>query len=191
MSDRILRKSLDKYTPSDLVEIKKHPILGQSCVYNIHGFEELGIIIRHHHENFNGTGYPDKIKGNKIPLGSRIIRISDAFDRLAFDKGYPNLDILNNSAAHLVKFSSSKYDPDLVRKFIDLDLARRFLLKDLSEAIIVRPEELEAGMIVASDIATDSGMFLLPKGAKLSQGMVKRILKIDKVDPISNGICIH
>lgn len=191
LSDRIMVKNLSKYTDADLEEIRKHPILGQSCVYNIYGFEEIGIIIRHHHENYNGSGYPDKIKGMKIPFGSRVIRIADAFDRLAFDKAYPNLDILNSAAAHLVKYSSSKYDPELVKKFIELGLARRFLLKDISDAMLVNTQELEVGMIVASDIVTDSGMFLLPKGAKLSMGMVKRIQKIDKVDPISNGICVY
>ncbi|MCD6161937.1 MAG: response regulator [candidate division Zixibacteria bacterium] len=191
LSDRIMVKNLSKYTDADLEEIRKHPILGQSCVYNIYGFEEIGIIIRHHHENYNGSGYPDKIKGLKIPFGSRVIRIADAFDRLAFDKAYPNLDILNRAAAHLVKYSSSKYDPDLVKKFIELGLARRFPLKDISDAMLVNAQELKVGMVVASDITADSGMFLLPKGVKLSMGMVKRIQKIDKVDPISNGICVY
>ncbi len=191
IADKIIRKPASDYTKTELEEIKKHPILGQSCVYNISGFEDIGMIIRHHHENYNGSGYPDNIREQQIPLGSRIIRIADAFDNLAFDKGYPNHDVLSESAASLVQFAESWYDPDIVKKFIKYDLAKSFLHKDSSSTIVVKTFELEEGMITASDIHTNSGMFLLPKGARLSSGMIMRIMKIDKVDPIPEGVNVY
>jgi len=189
--DKILAKKPRDYSKADRDEIKKHPILGQSCVSNINGFEEIGIIIRHHHENFNGSGYPDNIREKRIPLGSRIIRIANEFDKLSFEHGYPSMNKLNESAAHLVKFSGSHFDPDLVKKFIEHDLAKCLPQQDLSDAIVVKTFELRTGMILAEDISTVSGMFLMPRGAKLSNGIIKRIIKIDNSDPIDGGISVY
>lgn len=175
-------------TKIDLDELRKHPILGQSCVFSIDGFEEIGTIIRHHHENYDGSGYPDGIRNKLIPLGSRIIRIADAFDKIAFAKGYPSIRSLNESSAYLVQYSEAYFDPELVKKIIELDIAKRFLYGEETESYISKVYDLEPGMVVAADINTGSGMFLLPKGAKLSSGMIKRIMKIDKVDPILVGV---
>ena len=191
ISDKILKKKPRDYSKADRDEIKKHPILGQSCVSNINGFEEIGIIIRHHHENYNGSGYPDNIREKRIPLGSRIIRIANEFDKLSFENGYPSMNKLNESAAYLVKFSDSHFDPDLVKKFIEYDIAKCLPQKDSLEAIVVKTFEIQVGMILAEDINTVNGMFLMPKGAKLSNGIIKRIIKIDSSDPIDGGISVY
>lgn len=191
LPDKILQKNQRELHKTELDEYKNHPILGQSCIYGITGFEEICVIIRHHHENFNGSGYPDNIREKRIPLGARIIRIADAFDKQAFEKGYPNEKILKEAAAHLVEFSGSMYDPEIVKKFIEHDLAQNFVYPESSDTITVRPFELEVGMILASDIFTKSGMFLLPKGAKLSSGMIRRIIKIDSLDPIREGVSVN
>ena len=191
LSDKILQKKQHELNKSELEEYKNHPILGQSCVYGIAGFMEICVIIRHHHENYNGSGYPDNIRENRIPFGARIIRIADAFDKYAFEKGYPNEKMLKEAAAHLVEYSGSVYDPEIVKKFIEYDLAQHYVYPDSSDTITVRPAELEIGMILASDIFTKSGMFLLPKGAKLSSGMIRRIIKIDGIDPIREAVTVN
>jgi len=191
LPDKILQKSQRDLNKSELEEYKNHPILGQSCIFGILGFEEISAIIRHHHEHFNGAGYPDNIREKRIPLGARIIRIADAFDKYAFEKGYPNEKILKEAAAHLVEYSGTIFDPEIVKKFIEFDLAQNFIYPESSETITVRPFELEVGMILAADIHTKSGMFLLPKGAKLSSGMIKRIIKIDKIDPVHAGVAVN
>lgn len=189
--DRIIAMAPNRYTSADTEIVTRHPILGQSCVYNITGFEEIGIIIRHHHENYDGSGYPDGLREGRIPLGSRIIRIADSFDHHAFTKGYPDVKTSNDAAAHLVRHSRAKFDPDLVKRFIDYDIARDFLRGESSETRVLKPAELQEGMVVAGDIRTKHGMFLLPSGAKLSKGMIKRITKIHAADPILNGVEVY
>jgi response regulator RpfG family c-di-GMP phosphodiesterase len=174
---------------SDREALAQHPILGQSCLCSISGFEEISLIVRHHHEDFDGGGYPDKLREKRIPLGARIIRIVDSYDHQAFIGECPNLKQLNDAAAHLVHHSGTKYDPDLVRKFIEHDIGKVFFQQEGSEAIVVKPADLSIGMRMAADVKTKSGLFVLPKGARLlSHGMVKRIVKIDKADPITDGI---
>jgi response regulator RpfG family c-di-GMP phosphodiesterase len=188
LPDKIISKQQAEMSKTDLGELRKHPILGQSCIFFIEGFDEIGKMIRHHHENYDGSGYPDGLMENKIPLGSRIIRIADAFDKIAFSKGYPSARSLNDATAHLVQYSESYFDPILVKKIIELDIAKQYIYGEKAESNIIKVFELEPGMIVASEIYTGSGMFLLPKGAKLSSGMIKRLIKIDKVDPIPMGV---
>jgi response regulator RpfG family c-di-GMP phosphodiesterase len=188
LPDKIVNKHSGEITKMDEEEIRKHSILGQSCVFSIDGFEEIGTIIRHHHENYDGSGYPDAIREYNIPLGSRIIRIADAFDKMAFSKGYPSVRSINDASAHLVQYTESYFDPTLVKKIIELDIAKGFLYGEKAESYVSKVFDLEPGMIVAADIHTGTGMFLLPKGAKLSSGMIKRIMKIDKADPIHVGV---
>ncbi len=168
--------------------LRSHPILGQSCIYGIDGLENVGLIIRHHHENWDGTGYPDNLTETDIPLGARLIRIADAFDHDAFSGAYPDLNQLNDAAANLVRKSATLFDPDLIRRFIEIDLARQLHHGEVSDMIAVKPADLEEGMVVLEDIHTKNGLFLLPKGARLSRGMIGRVQKIDRADPIPKAI---
>jgi len=190
LPDRVARKA-DESSASDQELIERHPILGQSCVYNITGFENIGLIIRHHHEDYDGTGYPDSLRDVSIPLGARIIRLVDAFDHVAFKDGYPDLKTLNQSAAYIVQHSGSKFDPAMVKRFIDLDIARQLYHGDVTDIVGLKPADLVEGMIVAQDIRTRNGMFLLPKGARLSRGMISRVRKIHAVDPIADAIRVY
>lgn len=70
--------------------IKKHPAIGENAIKYIDGFNKPREIIRHHHERYNGTGYPDGLKGEEIPLGSRILSIADAFDAMTSNRPYRN-----------------------------------------------------------------------------------------------------
>lgn len=191
LPDRLQDSMPDGLSEADSELLRRHAILGQSCVYNIDGFEEIGLIIRHHHENYDGTGYPDMLREECIPYGSRLIRVVDAFDEWAFAGGYPDRRALNEAAAELVRRSGVEFDPQLVKRFIDLDVSAEIPLINNELIIAIQPEEMKEGMVVASDIVTTNGLFLLPKGAKLSRGMISRINKIHAVDPVTHGVKIY
>lgn len=191
LPDKIIKKLPDDYSFAEIELVKKHPTIGQTVVYNISGFEEIGVIIRNHHESYDGSGYPDGLVENQIPLGSRIIRICDEFDHCAFKGGYPDLKTLNEASARLVQFAGSRFDPDIVKKFIDRDIAKTIYYQEGQDTTHIHADDLMEGMVVAGDIFTRNGMFLLPKGAKLSKGMISRIRKINTVDPIAGEIRVY
>lgn len=85
----ILRKK-DKLTDEDWKHIRRHPVLGAEIVSPIAQLKELIPNIRHHHERYDGKGYPDKLKGEDIPLISRIIAVADTFDALTSERPYRN-----------------------------------------------------------------------------------------------------
>ncbi len=188
LSDIILKKKPETLTISEKKQLNKHPIIGQSCVYNISGFGEIGIIIRNHHENHDGTGFPDRLVSDQIPFGSKIIRICNKFDHYAFLNGYPDLKTLQKATASLVQYSGALFDPEIVKKFIDADVAKTLYHNEGTDVQHLSPDELREGMVTADDINTQNGMFLLPKGAKLSVDMINRIIKIHKVDRVNGEI---
>jgi len=191
LPDKIAGKDQKECNPHEKKALYKHPILGQSCVCGITGFEEIALMIRHHHENFDGTGYPDYLIGTKIPLGSRILRICDAFDHAALRNDYPDLKTLNHAVATLHRYAGSRFDPSLVKMFDTLDIANQFYHDDSQGVVGLKPADLKEGMVVAMDIRTVNSVFLLPKGAKLSSGMIGRINKIHAVDPIIEAIRVY
>ena len=87
--------------------------------------------IQHHHERFDGTGYPDGLLGDKIPLGARIIAIADAYDSMTSDRPYRKPLSNGEAKNELVKYGGKQFDPQLVTIFLDI-------LKEMEEVFMVR-----------------------------------------------------
>jgi len=113
--DRILLKP-SLLTVREYDVIKYHPVLSANLVKNIDVFKDLAVIIRHHHENFDGTGYPDKLKGEQIPFLTRILSIADVFDALSTDRIYRGAFSLEESVK-MMKEMKYKFDEKLLDKF--------------------------------------------------------------------------
>lgn len=191
LPDSIATKPINQCSPHEKEMFYRHPVLGQSCLLGIAGFEQIGTIIKHHHENYDGTGYPDCLIGDKIPMGSRILRICDAFDHTALKDEYPDLKTLKRACSILHKFAGSHFDPELVDIFISLEIAGQFYHDDSQGIVGLKPQALKEGMVIAADIRTVNDVFLMPKGAKLSSGMIERIRKIHSADSIIEAIRVY
>ncbi|GAB6189150.1 hypothetical protein JCM30566_08890 [Marinitoga arctica] len=105
-------------TREEYEKIKEHPVKGEELVNSFEGFEKIGKIIRHHHERWDGKGYPDKLKGEKIPLESRIITIADAFDAIITTRPYRGAFSINEAIKELTKNKGKQFDPYLTDEFI-------------------------------------------------------------------------
>ena len=96
--------------------IKYHPVLSAELVKNIDSLKNLTEIIRHHHENYDGSGYPDKLRGEDIPFLSRILSIVDVFDALTTDRIYRDAFSMEESV-EMMKGMKYKFDIKLLEKF--------------------------------------------------------------------------
>ncbi|TDJ04928.1 MAG: HD-GYP domain-containing protein [Deltaproteobacteria bacterium] len=98
--------------------MKEHPVKSAEILEGFKDFKIIAKIAKHHHERFDGRGYPDGLKGDEIPLFSRIILISDTFDAMTSSRPYRKG--LSNKIAYeeLDEFSGSQFDPELVKFFI-------------------------------------------------------------------------
>lgn len=114
--EKILNKP-GKLTPAEFEKIKLHPTLGARIVQNIKGTDHIVNIILHHHERFDGKGYPDGLKGNKIPLPARIIAIADSYDAMTSERPYRMPMSTEDAFAEILRNNGTQFDPDVVRAF--------------------------------------------------------------------------
>jgi response regulator RpfG family c-di-GMP phosphodiesterase len=99
-------------------EMQTHPVVGGRIVRALHGFN-LEPIVRHHHERFDGKGYPNGLKGDKIPLESRMILIADTFDAMTTDRPYRRALTTEQALDELKRFAGTQFDPYLVSTIQD------------------------------------------------------------------------
>jgi len=114
---------LNKTTPltdSDWMQLKSHPVAGARIVGTVDGWEEAAEGIRHHHEWLNGTGYPDGLEGDNIPLISRIVFVADAFDAMTSDRAYRKAMDKSEAIGILKEYSGRQFDPAVVEAFVDM-----------------------------------------------------------------------
>ncbi|GAU79640.1 HD-GYP domain-containing protein [Fusibacter sp. 3D3] len=121
--DKELLNKPAKLNAEEYEIIKRHTNHGYEMTKNSEALKEIATIIRYHHEKFDGTGYPDGIKGNDIPLASQIIAVADAWDVMRSDRTYRKALTLENARLELIKGSGTQFSPQLVVVFLDLECA--------------------------------------------------------------------
>lgn len=106
--------------------IKGHPVIGEGIIDQLGLWEREKRVIRHHHEWFDGTGYPDGLKGEEIPLLSRILSVADVFDAMVSERPYRKEIPGDEVAAFMETQAGRQFDPDIVRLFLELYRENRF-----------------------------------------------------------------
>lgn len=119
VSRGVLNK-VDKLTDEEFIKIKNHAVWGSEIVKEIEPLRPASDIILYHHENYDGTGYPEGLKGEQIPILARIIRIVDSFDAMVSNRPYKNTMSKLEALAELKRCSGTMFDPVLVEDFINM-----------------------------------------------------------------------
>jgi putative nucleotidyltransferase with HDIG domain len=113
---------LNKSGPLDAVEwdtMKTHTELGAKILEPLTSMARIRAMVRHHHEFYDGTGYPDRLRGEGIPYGSRVIAIADAYDTITSERAYKKPRTPEEAFAELERCAARQFDPDIVRVFIE------------------------------------------------------------------------
>jgi putative nucleotidyltransferase with HDIG domain len=118
MPDEILKKSAS-LKEIEFVYMKEHPVIGSKIVSEIDDLNEVAAVIKHHHERYDGKGYPDGLKGEVIPLFSRILSIVDAYESLVSDRIYRKSIDMDDAIKVLLHNAGSQFDPNLVELFVE------------------------------------------------------------------------
>jgi putative nucleotidyltransferase with HDIG domain len=119
MPEHILNKP-GKLTAQEYETMKSHVTIGADILSGIDFPYPVLPYVRHHHENWDGTGYPDGLKGEAIPLGARILSVVDCFDALTSDRPYRRALTTETAIGILRERSGNMYDPAAVEKFIEI-----------------------------------------------------------------------
>ena len=108
-----------RFTEAEYLMVKHHAELGASLIDTLDLNSLIPLIIRHHHENFDGSGYPDQLQGVQIPLEARIIRIADTYDALTSNRGYRPAYSPKRALA-IMKQEHYCFDPELLELFFKM-----------------------------------------------------------------------
>jgi HD-GYP domain-containing protein (c-di-GMP phosphodiesterase class II) len=117
--DNILNKP-GRLTPEEYEMVKRHPEFGWTVIRKLPGLEQTSLYVLHHHENFDGTGYPARLKACEIPIGSRIVSVIDAFDAMVSSRPYRNGLPLEEAIRRLNDASGTQFDPAVIKSFIPI-----------------------------------------------------------------------
>jgi response regulator RpfG family c-di-GMP phosphodiesterase len=167
----------------------QHAVRGQTAIDTVEELRDVGKIIRHHHEYFDGKGYPDGLAGEKIPLGSRIIAIADFIDREMSDQS--GEIALEGVLSKVQSLQGMQFDPTLVKH------ARRYarylyftLGNGQREGVEYEyhPNELSPGLELTRNVFSGTGVLLLGKGTVLDQQQIDSIQYFYLNDPPTQGV---
>ena len=185
LPDFVIARKPEDLTPEERIQYKKHPVRGQSALSMIEEFQEIGTLIRHHHENFNGSGFPDGLRGRNIPLGSRIIACADMLDR---SLGY-GLDTQEISGQIKLKYANL-LDPELAGLMEkSLDELAAFSVRGGAETALSLME-VRPGLKLSRDFRTGSGVLILTKGTVLSEEHMELLKRCDFLDPSDTNVFV-
>lgn len=100
--------------------LKQHPVNGIDIIKSVDSLKNIIPLIFHHHERYDGKGYPSQLKGKDIPYLSRILTVVDSFDAMTSNRPYSVGKSYDEAIIELQKCSSTQFDPDIVQAFIEI-----------------------------------------------------------------------
>jgi putative nucleotidyltransferase with HDIG domain len=127
--DNVLRKPT-ALSESEWGVMKRHPEFGAQIISGIPFLEDVARIVRHHHERWDGMGYPDGLKGDRIPLGARIFAVGDSFDAMTSDRPYRRGLLIDAAREEIRRCANSQFDPAVVTAFLSIPVARLAAIAD-------------------------------------------------------------
>ena len=122
-----------KLTDDEFLIMKSHPVNSEKLISSIKKLHEISPGVKHHHERWDGRGYPDKLKGEEIPFSARIIAIADTYDAMTSTRSYRVALSHQTAINEIEKCAGTQFDPTLAKKFVEI--------QDIIEAAKEHPEE--------------------------------------------------
>ncbi len=109
-----------KLTREEFEVIKEHPVRGEAILSPVIELKEISRVVRAHHERYDGTGYPDRLKGREIPLGARIMTIADTYDSITSERPYRKAASHRYAVKEIIACSGTQFDPEVVENFLEI-----------------------------------------------------------------------
>ncbi|WP_203472710.1 HD domain-containing phosphohydrolase [Dissulfurispira thermophila] len=136
VKDTVLCKP-GRLTDEEFKEIKKHTLYGEEILAHIKQFKDIIPGVKHHHERYDGKGYPDGLKGKDIDIAARIIAVADSFDAMTSNRPYRQGLSLDVAFEELKKHAGAQFDPDVVSAFFASDVMEAFFKGNTLKEIII------------------------------------------------------
>jgi putative nucleotidyltransferase with HDIG domain len=140
ISDNILSKK-GKLTDDEFDEIKKHPVIGAQILSNASIFSDIISIVKYHHERFDGTGYPEHLKGKEIPYLARIVSVADAFDAMNSRRPYRDTVEIQTIYNEISKNKKTQFDPEVADALLDIIQNNYSAIEEIQQRYEIHEED--------------------------------------------------
>mgnify|MGYP002619706376 CR=1 FL=1 len=176
LPEALIDKPFNALTADERGTVMKHPVIAQNLLMSVDQLRDVAPLIRHHHERFDGKGFPDGLAGLLIPPGARILAVANDYDALCIGTISPRALTAKEARQYLLDNSGSRYDPAVVETFVGY-LTR--VQQDEVEEMKVRVSGLQPGMVLTRDVSHPDGYMLLARGHVLDRHLIDQLGKIE------------
>lgn len=176
LSDALVNKPFLSCSRQERSEVMAHPALGQMVLLPIPELNRAGALIRHIHENYDGTGFPDRLHGESIPLGARILAIAVDYDELQMGLVLPHAITDEHALLFIRENKGQRYDPDLVSLFVRAVDALQKRIREVALA----SGQLKPGMKLSRDLFSAGRFLLLTRGRVLDEAIIEHIWHFER-----------
>ena len=187
---QILRKDMSCLSSEEVKTLRSHTVAGETIVRAIPYLDEAARFVRHHHERFNGSGYPDSVSGTSIPLGARIVAVADAFDKQLNDRTDFSDRTVSDVVLSIRDRASTWFDPAVVNALDEAVGQSNSEALDLERFLELNSNDLVPGMQLADDVLSDSGAMLLKSGSDLTAQLIHRLQSFQSAT-LRSGVRVH
>ncbi|KJZ64715.1 HD domain-containing phosphohydrolase [Pseudomonas fluorescens] len=190
-TDSMMTAPADLLHHSDRERYRGYPKQSESLLMTLDPMKDAARLILHHQERWDGSGFPDRLKGEAIPFGSRLLKL--AVDFIELQRGLILERQMNSDEAlvYIRSYAGRLYDPELVEDFIQVCAA---YLSDVSLADpsvkVLTTREVTAGMILARNLNADNGMLLLNAGKVLNGPLVEKLIAFEAMEGAKYSIFV-
>jgi len=188
--DLMLAREAEQMNFAEREEYLQHPVRGQAAIDRIEELREAGLIIRAHHENYDGSGFPDGLKKADIPLGARIIALTDYIDKkIRHAMGATGFSIIRKEV-DLQK--GTFFDPKLIPVVFEQAEAFYKKIRPRTDHVEIEllPDDLQEGMEASRDVFSGTGILLLTKGTVLAKPSIMLLKRYYELDPANQGVFV-
>jgi HD-GYP domain-containing protein (c-di-GMP phosphodiesterase class II) len=140
-------------TPAEWKVMRRHPEIGRQLIEKIPFLRAAVPVVYHHHERWDGTGYPLGLRGAGIPLGARIFAVADAFDAMTFDRPYSRAISFEAARAEIRRCAGTHFDPAVVTTFLAIPTEVLAEIRRTSGDALVTPDAAEAAVLAIPSLA--------------------------------------
>jgi len=179
LPDDLLGKAFNVLTGDQRAIVMRHPVVGQNILMGIDKFKDAALLVRHHHESYDGSGYPDRLAGIAIPQGSRILMVVNEYDSLQIGTLAQRPLKASEALDFLIENRGKRFDPAAVDAFVQLLSEMR---KTGVSEVPMRSMHLKAGMQLARDLMHTDGYLLLAKGTALTNEIIGQLIKMEQAE---------
>jgi response regulator RpfG family c-di-GMP phosphodiesterase len=179
LPDDLLDKPFNVLTGQARAEVMKHPLTGHNVLMGVDQLHAAALIVRHHHEYYDGSGYPDRLAAIAIPLGARILAVANEYDAVQLGTLTQRALNSNEALAFLIENRGRRYDPAVIDAFSRLQSESN---KQTATEMPLRPAQLQPGMILARDLNHRDGYLLLARDHTVDAAVIRELRRLEDSD---------